>query len=725
MHYQTRILPINGEDGFVLAVVHGQHQVGGEDTRETARVRLIAGSASAPGQLRDFASLCLPARPAAPQRAASLRKQAQLQEGMAAEAKSLSARESRLDYVRSFQHAAHLASQDSVRVPRVALGSRAGRILLGYSPSWQDHDGEALPGLLSLVDAADGRTLSAWSSERKPLDSTGKPGLRGMSAVQLARPVALSLDGNEMLFAAGVERGLPMYALCRLDEALSERARTALEAQSFLAVDGGWIAVGTEQVRWLGPQLELLSEQRLPRGATVHAASATPCGRWLAIAASADCLVLDRNGRKPRRFSPHVGARRELGLQPSLSSCGRWLASRCGQSLALTCLESGRSWPVGMASDQVEHVESEGGYVVRDVVPAALAFVGGALLVAERGEVCSLSIELPADVRVSEHGRQGMRKPFKVKPSMTLDALVRSARLQRVAPALARVHSPALRLQSKPVGTKGWQPPGRAAPPPLGSSRIGGWPDLPRGMAWPRWDARPMAFLAQINLAEAHAAQPGLALPARGLLSFFIGCSEQTYSKDDDPRERYMIDPLVGTEAQGRGAWRVLHTIDLTDLEHLECNAVPLPELIDPCALRMVAGGLALPHADAAPHPRLLASFTAEERDDYEDLVAQLTPSDDPVHQLMGYPQLIQGGMPEHVCELASTGQNPYAVIEPHGAEWESLNAQAAEWALLLQLTSDPGADMLWGDGGHFYFYGQRAAMAEGDFSGVWVYFEC
>ena len=62
--------------------------------------------------------------------------------------------------------------------------------------------------------------------------------------------------------------------------------------------------------------------------------------------------------------------------------------------------------------------------------------------------------------------------------------------------------------------------------------------------------------------------------------------------------------------------------------------------------------------------------------------------------------------------------------VEAAEADAEDIAAAAAEWGLLLQLTGNPDAGFGWGDGGHFYFYGRRAAMEAGDFSGVWVVFE-
>jgi hypothetical protein len=37
---------------------------------------------------------------------------------------------------------------------------------------------------------------------------------------------------------------------------------------------------------------------------------------------------------------------------------------------------------------------------------------------------------------------------------------------------------------------------------PLGSSKLGGQPDLPEDAAWPLWDDMPMSFVAQINTRE-------------------------------------------------------------------------------------------------------------------------------------------------------------------------------------------------------------------------------
>ncbi|MBX3232319.1 MAG: DUF1963 domain-containing protein [Labilithrix sp.] len=62
----------------------------------------------------------------------------------------------------------------------------------------------------------------------------------------------------------------------------------------------------------------------------------------------------------------------------------------------------------------------------------------------------------------------------------------------------------------------------RAADDAIGTSRLGGLPDLPPAEPWPRLRGQALAFLAQLELHALHALHEGLALPREGLLSFFV-----------------------------------------------------------------------------------------------------------------------------------------------------------------------------------------------------------
>ncbi|MCB9233450.1 MAG: DUF1963 domain-containing protein [Bacteroidia bacterium] len=77
---------------------------------------------------------------------------------------------------------------------------------------------------------------------------------------------------------------------------------------------------------------------------------------------------------------------------------------------------------------------------------------------------------------------------------------------------------------------------------PPGVSHFGGRPDLPPGREWPAFEERPMAFLAQINLADydSHYFPPGI--PGRGILYVFAMLPESEEVKSFVPvQEAFQI----------------------------------------------------------------------------------------------------------------------------------------------------------------------------------------
>ncbi len=232
-----------------------------------------------------------------------------------------------------------------------------------------------------------------------------------------------------------------------------------------------------------------------------------------------------------------------------------------------------------------------------------------------------------------------------------------------------------------------------------------------------------MAFIGQVNLAEASSVAPDLRLPKAGLLSFFLGCSDQAYDKGDDSRLRYMTEAMAGTDEAYYGAWRVLFYPYIDDVERVTYTSTPLPELFDPCAIDFARGGLSLPDELTVAYDEL--SLDVDERDSYNELIESMKPDESvSAHQLMGYPNLIQSTPPEMMCELASRGMNPWHYPKTSDPAYAELAAAACDWGLILQLTSCSDTGFMWGDAGHFYFYGDRRCVERGDFSKTWVGFE-
>lgn len=727
MHYDTRLAAIDGHGRFVLAICHGEHKIGGEETRETRYARLVTGDAGDAHVLRELTELFLLPRPACP---AAARRACEMARTQAELARSQAGRGSMAAHYQTNAqqalHSAALAERDGVRVPRVFHASRTGMALVGFEPSLRAISGEALPGHLRLVDLVAGRIAGDWSSAREPLDPPGK-GVARFSSVELARARALSTDGRTALLPAA-RLATPGLTACALADGLPDMAHLQIAATAVAAIEGGWIVASQTSLAWLDEDLRPRKEVPLPRGTACWSLRATADGALVALpgAGGGEVWLLARDGGKPRRFAPHRGAARDAHASVALSDDGQWLATRCKGEVALTRLADGVSWTIGACADRIHEDPASDGHVVRSLVPAAIALVGHRLLLAQHDGVRAAALEAEGPgAFVSEQGRPGARKPIRVTAGMDLPSMLRAARLEDLGAAIGHLHSPALRMRSKALRKAGWQMPGKSGAPPLGASRLGGWPDLPPALEWPTWQSRPMAFLAQLDLAQAQAVEPRLRLPATGVLSFFLACTHETYQKDGDPRPRYLVDVMAGTESGSAEAWRVLYHPDASGLERRAYPFAPYPELFQPCAITYSRGGLALPDEQTAAYSLLTEAMTQSQRDDYNELLGLLK-SDDahPVEQLMGYPQLLQCTPPELMCELSARGADPWQHPEPASQAYKELARTSCEWTLLLQLTSHADADFCWGDAGHLYFYGDREAMARGDFSRVWVNFE-
>ncbi len=102
-----------------------------------------------------------------------------------------------------------------------------------------------------------------------------------------------------------------------------------------------------------------------------------------------------------------------------------------------------------------------------------------------------------------------------------LDGLIAAAGLQARKSVIKKLALPSVRICFHR------QPAGKA----LGTSRAGGDPDLPIGMAFPELDGRTLSFLLQVRLADLATFPCARALPRDGLLSFFVDDAELSRSR--------------------------------------------------------------------------------------------------------------------------------------------------------------------------------------------------
>jgi uncharacterized protein YwqG len=254
----------------------------------------------------------------------------------------------------------------------------------------------------------------------------------------------------------------------------------------------------------------------------------------------------------------------------------------------------------------------------------------------------------------------------------------------------------------------------------LGESRIGGIPDLPPSLEWPRWIPRAptydrygrdwnpsgpaaLGFIAQIDLSSI----PNVdgVLPTNGWLYFFY--------------DRY-CEPW-GFDPADRGCCRAVYAeCDRSSLTRTQPPSDADPEhMAEPCLVEAWAE-LTLP--DDLPGIEYgTAAYEA-----YRELCDELAkPGGFTQHRLLGHPQLVQNPM-ELECQLASNGVYCGGVEGCQSHEAKRLQAGTADWQLLLQIdTDEDGPGWMWGDCGRIYFWIKKQDLAVRRFADVWLIFQC
>ncbi len=235
--------------------------------------------------------------------------------------------------------------------------------------------------------------------------------------------------------------------------------------------------------------------------------------------------------------------------------------------------------------------------------------------------------------------------------------------------------------------------------PRLGSSRIGGLPDLPEAVSWPRLstalksdhlgippEAEPLWFLMQINLAEVAFADVANELPKSGMFYFFFHGHPADQPSATDAG-------FVLFHKQGE---RDLHRNEAPPDMHpggrfQGCELLPRLEWTVPAC------------HDTNYHLKLWESID-ERVAQTQGFEAPWGPG--PIHRMLGHPEVLQF--------------------------WRLDEGQK----LLLQVSSDcpssvsewgpyPETGMMWGDVGRIYFLISKTELQSQCFGNVWAHLEC
>lgn len=243
----------------------------------------------------------------------------------------------------------------------------------------------------------------------------------------------------------------------------------------------------------------------------------------------------------------------------------------------------------------------------------------------------------------------------------------------------------------------------------LGTSKVGGNPDLPSSVQWPTWNGNDLDFLLQVNLAEIPQNLRNELSPESGRLYFFYDVRSRAWGFD--PRDK--------------ARWRVIFFQG--DRDDLVRTGKPGTPGRDPYRVCRVEFYEALPSdwTSVQDHPEL--KNHPEEARKFDTLIELFPAIAD--HRIMGYPDPIQRSAEamQRKCQFVSHGLYMGGGGGPAFDEDKAklLEAGAKDWRLLLQLDSDSDAGMEWGDRGRPYFWIREQDVRAKNFEDVWMILEC
>jgi uncharacterized protein YwqG len=286
---------------------------------------------------------------------------------------------------------------------------------------------------------------------------------------------------------------------------------------------------------------------------------------------------------------------------------------------------------------------------------------------------------------------------------MTLDelaALCEDVGLAHHQRAIAALAAPTAKLQLQPDDDFS---------PRAKDSFVGGIPFLPSDVEWPVWGERPLAFLAQLQLAELGGLADSIGVPTGGSLCFFYDVDEDGGAWGFDPADK--------------GSARVLY-IDPSAIVEPRAYPEALSDVGQfPCARVTFAPIITIPPLECAAIEAL--GLTPDEEDAYGALIeAMIGEGIVASSWLGGHPEQIQGDM-QLDCPLVTGGLylgDATGYNDPRRAELEQA---ATDWRLLFQLGSEELAGMMWGDMGMLYFWIRDQDLRQRDFSRTWMFLQC
>ena len=251
---------------------------------------------------------------------------------------------------------------------------------------------------------------------------------------------------------------------------------------------------------------------------------------------------------------------------------------------------------------------------------------------------------------------------------------------------------------------------------PLGISKFGGKPHLPKDFVWPYYEGtdftgirkkRPLSFVAQINLEEIASYDKDNQLPHGGMLYFFYELCTMKW----------------GFDPKDKGCARVFFEDSDRDLQ-----AEPFPEDMEEYCILPEFEMQFSNKIDLPDYEEIAEYITDLEWDQYdeESVLYGYEMPEEGISKLLGYADIIQNAMLlecEEVCNGIYCGGLPVITEE----QKKEMLERSKEWILLFQISTleKEGYELMFGDCGSIYFYIRKQDLKERNFENVWMILQC
>lgn len=243
-----------------------------------------------------------------------------------------------------------------------------------------------------------------------------------------------------------------------------------------------------------------------------------------------------------------------------------------------------------------------------------------------------------------------------------------------------------------------------------GDSKLGGFPDLPATLGWPKNEKGNLTFIAQLNTQDFTDLDADNLLPKDRMVFFFYDTNYYGY-------------PL-GYKPEDAGGFAVL-SCPLS--ESLYASVTPLEgEGQSYHEMRLYpSANMGLPAVTAAIQQALVLPEEAAQYMECTNMYYYLLQRDElTLHRTLGYPDALQTA-PEPICQMVDDGIDATSSLPYSDGTFEKAVEKANDWVLLLQVDSDLRTQMDFRQGGRLYYFIRKQDLVRGDFGKVRGIMQC